>query len=143
MRFVIIDVIPALLSWEGRDRAGSPRLAPEADEALAHLHIHYRLIALTDAGIPSLELRHALESERLGQYFDSVATSAGLGPVVNPRVIRRLIRNVAGGPIVVTGRQALARALSRSRIGVVFTNQEEFGAVPEAVATLISGRVSP
>lgn len=143
MRFVVIDVIPALLSWEGRDRSGPPTVAPDAAEAIPHLYAHYRLIGITDAGTASLELRAALEGENLGQFFDSIATTAGLGPEVSPRVIRRLIRTTGDGPIVVTAREPLARSLSRNRIGVVLTNQEEFGAVPEAIASLIAGRVSP
>lgn len=143
MRFVIVDVIPALLAWRSRDPSGPPLVAPDAEEAIAHLHIHYRLIAITDAGMPSLQLRDALESEHLAHYFDSVVTSAGLGPVVNPRVIRRLIRHSGPGPVVVTGRQALADSLSRSRIGVVYTDRQDFAGVPAAVAMLIAGRVSP
>lgn len=143
MRFVVIDVIPALLSWEGRDRSEDPVAAPDADDAIPHLHAHYRLIAITDARMARLELAHALDREGLGQFFDSITTTAGLGPKLTPRVVRRLIHSAGDGPIVVTGRQPLARALSRARIGVVLTNQEEFGAVPEAVASLIAGRVSP
>lgn len=143
MRFVVIDMIPALLSWEGRDRSEPPLVAPDAVEAIPHLYSHYRLIGIADAGYVSLELRAALQAENLIQFFDSVATSAGLGPEVSPRVIRRLIRSNGDGPIVVTAREQLARSLSRSRVGVVLTNQEEFGAVPEAVASLMAGRVSP
>lgn len=143
MRFVVIDVIPALLSWEGRDRSGEPTVAPDAPDAVPHLHSHYRLIAIADAGLSRLELADALDRAELAQFFDSITTTAGLGPALTPRVIRRLIHTDGDGPIVVTARAGLARALSRSRIGVVLTNQEEFGAVPEAVASLIAGRVSP
>lgn len=143
MRFVVIDVFPALLSWEGRERSGDPVAAPDAVEAIAHLHAHYRLIAITDAGVSRLELAHVLDAEGLGQFFDSITTTAGLGPQVTPRVIRRLIHGDPDGPIIVTGREALARRLSRSRIGVVLTSQEDFGAVPAAVASLLVGRVSP
>lgn len=143
MRLVVVDVVPALLSWEGRGRSSPPVVAPDAEEAVAHLHMHYRLVAITDAGIPSLELRDALESEHLAGYFDSVITSAGLGPVVNPRVIRRLVHRLDDATVVVTGRRRLAESLSRSRMGVVYTKQQDFGGVPEAVAMLIAGRVNP
>jgi len=143
VRFVVIDVIPALLSWEGRDRSDTPVVAPEATSAIPHLHVHHRLVALADAGISRLELALALDSGGLAPYFDSIATTAGLGPTLTPRIVRRMIHAHHDTPIVVTGRPALARSLSRSRFGVVLTNQEEFGAVPDAVASLVAGRVSP
>lgn len=143
MRFVVIDVIPALLSWEGRDRSGEPSVAPEAEEAMAHLHAHHRLVAITDAGISRLELADALDQAGVGSFFDSITTTAGLGPALTPRVIRRLIHSHDDAPIVVTARPGLAAALSRSRFGVVLTTQQEFGAVPDAVASLAAGRVSP
>jgi hypothetical protein len=50
----------------------------------------------------------------------------------------------SANPVVfVTGREHLARSMSRSRVGVVLTNRAEFGAVPQAVASLLTGRVSP
>ena len=143
MRIVVIDVVPALLSWEGRDRSTDPTVAPDAAEAIPHLHSHYRLVGITDAAVPRLELAQALDTHHLGRFFDSITTTAGLGPELTPRVVRRLIHTSKEGPIVVTARAALARAFSRQRIGVVLTNQSEFGAVPEAVASLIAGRVSP
>ncbi len=145
MRLVVIDLIPALLSWEGRDRSAEPVIPAEGPEAVAHLYSHYRLIGLADAGTAGAMLRRHLEDARLAEYFESIGTSAGLGPAVTPRVIRRIGRltRAKEGVIVVTGRLDLARAVSRSRTGVVLTNQEEFGAVPEAVASLIAGRVSP
>ena len=143
MRFVVIDVIPALLSWEGRDRSEGPVAAPDAATAIPHLHAHHRLVAVADAGISRLELALALDTEGLAHFFDSITTTAGLGPTLTPRVLRRMIHSHDGGPIVVTGRPGLARSISRSRMSVVLTNQEEFGAVPEAVASLAAGRVSP
>lgn len=142
MQFVLIDLIPALLRWEGRDRSRSPVFAPEALEAVAHLYSHYRVVGIADAGIASLELLDALAAEGIEQYFDSVLTSAGMGPAVTPRVVRRMVRTIGDGPIVVTGREQLANALSRARMGVVFTDQADFGRVPEAVAMLVVGRVS-
>lgn len=143
MRFVVIDVVPALLSWEGRDRADPPSIAPDAATAIPHLHAHQRLVAVADAGISRLELALAIDAEGLASYFDSITTTAGLGPTLTPRVVRRMIHSHDGGPIVVTARPGLARSLSRSRMSVVLTRQEEFGAVPDAVAQLVAGRVSP
>lgn len=145
MRLVVIDLVPALVSWEGREEFTEPVTPPEGLEAVAHLFSHYRLIGLTDAGVAGEVLRSHLERARLAEYFESIGTSAGLGPEVTPRVIRRVARmaRAMGGVIVVTGRPEVARTVSRSRIGVVLTTQEEFGAVPEAVASLIAGRVSP
>ncbi|MEE9297712.1 MAG: hypothetical protein V3V29_01580 [Acidimicrobiia bacterium] len=145
MRLVVIDLIPALLSWEGRDRSADPEIAPDGPEAVAHLYSHYRVMGLADAGVAGETLRRSLEAAGIAEYFESIGTSAGFGPEVTPRIVRRIGRMARAkeGVIVVTGRPRLARAISRSRTGVVFTNQEEFGAVPEAVASLIAGRVSP
>jgi hypothetical protein len=142
---VVIDLIPALLSWEGRDRSQELTLAPDGVEAVSHLYSHYRLLGITDAGIPSATLRAPLDDARIGDLFESIATSAGFGPIINARVLRRIttIERRAHGVVFVTGRTGLARSVNRSRISVVQTSRESFGGVPEAVATLLAGRVSP
>jgi hypothetical protein len=142
---VVIDLIPALLSWEGRDRSGPPELAPDAVEAVTHLYSHYRLVGITDAGVAATTLITPLDDARLAELFESLGTAAGYGPQVNPRVVRRITRHARGGHdvVVVTGREPLARTMSRSRMGVVLTTWTDFGGVPEAVATVLSGRVSP
>jgi hypothetical protein len=141
---VLIDLIPALLQWEGRDRSGDLTIAPAGAEAVAHLASHYRVAGIADAGTPLDRIRRPLEDARIDDLFDSVATSAVLGPTVNARVIRRISGHHHHGPIVfVTGRASLGRQVNRSRFSVVVTNRDEFGAVPEAVATVLSGRVSP
>lgn len=120
-------------------------MAPDGPDAIAHLHAHYRLIGLADAGLSSLVIARALDKERVAEFFDSIGTSVGFGPTINPRVVRRITRmSRTTEPVVfVTARESLARTMSRSRVGVVLTTRDEFGAVPEAVASLISGRVSP
>lgn len=145
MRLVVIDLIPALLSWEGRDRSSELEIAPDGPDAIAHLHAHYRLIGLADAGVSSLVIARALDGARVAEFFDSIGTSVGFGPTINPRVVRRITRmSRSTDPVVfVTARESLARMMSRSRVGVVVTERSEFGGVPEAVASLISGRVSP
>lgn len=145
MAIVVIDLIPALLTWEGRDRSARLTIAPDGPEAVAHLHSHYRVAGITDAGVPNRRIRDALDSGAVTSYFDSIGTSAGFGPEVNARVVRRLTMGAHGREqiVFVTGREPLARAMNRSRMGVVITTAEDFGGVPEAVATLVSGRVSP
>ena len=145
MRLVVIDLIPALLSWGGRDRSSGLEVAPDGRDAVAHLHTHYRLVGVTDAGVSSAVIGRALEAAGAAEFFDGVGTSVGFGPAINPRVVRRITRmSRSNEPVVfVTAREHLARTMTRSRVGVVFTNQNEFGAVPEAVASLVAGRVSP
>jgi phosphoglycolate phosphatase-like HAD superfamily hydrolase len=146
VRLVIIDLIPALLSWEGRDVSEEPMLAPGAEEALEHLFSHYRLAAIADAGWSGVELRAVLEDEGLDGLFESVGTSADFGPAVSPRVVRRLASTV-GVPadllVFVTGRDEVADAVAASGIAVVHTTQDGFEHVPEAVAELIGDRLSP
>jgi hypothetical protein len=95
--------------------------------------------------VSSTAIRKALEDNRATEFFDSFGTSGAFGPAINPRVIRRITRmSRTHEPVVfVTGRESLGQLMSRSRVGVVLTTREEFGAVPDAVASLISGRVSP
>ena len=145
MRLVVIDLIPALLFWEGRNRSANLQMAPDGREAVAHLFEHYRLIGLADADVSTTTIRLALEGHQIAEFFDSTGTTVGFGPHINPRVIRRITRmSRSHEPVVfVTGREHLGRMMSRSRVGVVLTTPEEFGAVPEAVASLVTGRVSP
>jgi hypothetical protein len=146
VRLVIIDLIPALLSWGGRDLSGDPIVAPGAEEAIEHLFSHYRLAAIADAGWSGVELRAVLEDEGLGGLFESVGTSAELGPSVSPRVVRRLASTVGvTGDLVVfvTARDEVADAVAASGIAVVHTTQDGFVSVPEAIAELIGDRLSP
>jgi len=149
MRLVVIDLIPALLSWEGRDRFQEPVVAPEAATTLGELFVRYRLAGVVDAAaeITGSELRDHLVRDDLAEFFDMVGTTAEFGPSVSPRVVRRLVR-VLGSPdqrtLVVTGRRSLVDQFTRSRIPVVFSTMAEFHAVPDAVdAWLGGGRINP
>jgi len=142
---VIIDLIPALLMWEGRDRSSPLELAPDGVEAVSHLYSHYRLVGIADAGVAVDALRSPLDGAGIGDLFDRVGTSAPFGPRVNPRVLRRVAATRPHHPpaVLVTGRETLARTANRSRMSVVVSSFEDFGGVPEAVALLLGGRVSP
>lgn len=145
MHLVLIDLIPALLSWEGRDRSGDPDVAPGAVHALGHLYDRFQMIGIADAGITTATLRTHLEREGLFVYFDAVTTTAAHGPDVGTRTVRRLAGAAAPGerPIVVTGRTAVAEAMRRGRIAVVVTRHEDFEGVPDAVFEIADGRVNP
>jgi hypothetical protein len=146
VRLVVIDLIPALLSWEGRDRSSDPDVPPDAAHTLEHLYGWFRIVGIADAGESSTELRSHLEREDLAVFFESISTSAEFGPRVSPRVVRRVVAAL-GGPddrtALVTSREHLVAAFGAARIPVVFTSQEEFAGVPDAVAALLDGRVSP
>lgn len=148
MRLVVIDLIPALLSWEGRDRSGPPAVAPDAVTALDRLYPRFRIAGVVDAAsvTPGIELRDHLARGEILDYFDMVGTTAEFGPELSPRVLRRILRAL-GAPdertLLVTGRRHLAAGFSRSRVPVVFTAFEEFAGVPEAVESLLGGRVNP
>jgi len=149
LRLVVIDLIPALLSWEGRDRSGPPAVAPDAASALEELFARFRIAGVVDAAsaTPGSELREHLGRGEILDFFDMVGTTAEFGPELSPRVMRRILRAL-GGPdertVLVTGRRHLVDAFARSRIPVLYTGFTDFAAVPEAVETLLGGgRVTP
>jgi FMN phosphatase YigB (HAD superfamily) len=146
VRLVVIDLIPALLSWEGRDRSSDPDVPPEAAHALDHVYSRFRIAGIADARESTADLRTHLEREDLAVYFDSVATCAEFGPAVSPRVVRRVVAAM-GGPddrtVFVTAREHLVASFGAARIPVVFTSQQDFAGVPIAVEELLDGRVNP
>ena len=145
MHLVLIDLIPALLSWGGRDRSEPPEVAPGAAHAMGHLYERFHVVGIADAGTPSPLLRRHLEKEDLARFFDSVSTSATHGPALTARAVRRIVAAAARGerPIVVTGRAHLADELARARIPTVLTTHEAFESAAEGVFALADGRLSP
>jgi hypothetical protein len=146
VRLVVVDLIPALLSWEGRDRSSEPSMPPEVGDTIDHLYSHFRIAGIADAHESSAELRAHLQREDLAAYFESIATSAEFGPLVSPRVVRRVVASL-GGPddrtALVTAREHLLASFGAARIPVILTTQEDFAAVPDAVFDVLSGRVNP
>jgi len=146
VRLVVVDLIPALLSWEGRDRSAEPLVPDEAVHALEHVYSRFRIAGIADARESSAELRAHLERIDLAVFFESIATSAEFGPVVTPRVVRRVVAAM-GGPdertALVTAREHLVGPFGAARIPVILTNQQDFAGVPEAVFEVLDGRVSP
>ena len=110
MRFVIIDLIPALLQWEGRDSFDLATSRPSARELVATLFPDFRLAGITDGDHPASVVHEALERLDLAAFFESTGTSSVFGPKVTPRVVRRVARAIggAGHAIVVTSRPLLA-----------------------------------
>lgn len=144
MHLVLIDLIPALLRWEGRDRSEEPELAPGAAHALGHLFDRFQMIGVADSGIPAPVLRVYLEQAEVSSYFDHLLTSAAFGPTLNARVVRKIGRRAAGERgIVVTARTMLAEELRRAGEPVVVTTHADFESVPDAVFDLADGRVTP
>lgn len=145
MHLVLIDLVPALLSWEGRDLSEEPTVAPGAAHTLGHLFDRYQVIGVADAGLSAGLLRRHLEREGLANHFDTVLTTAAHGPRLSARTLRRIVDAVAPGerPGVVTGRPDVAHQLAHSRFTVVLTTQEEFEGVPDALAAIEEGRITP
>jgi hypothetical protein len=145
VHLVLIDLIPALLSWEGRDRSSAPDIAPGAEHALEHLYENFHLIGVADAGISSRALGDVLQQEGLSGYFDTVVTSAAHGPALSPRTLRRMIATVGRkqSAAVVTARKSLADSLRSNRLPTVLTSHDEFERVPDALFELAGGRVNP
>lgn len=144
MRFVMIDLVPALLRWEGRDPFDPPEAREGALGLVDDLYADFGLAAVTDGDRPASAVRDAMEQLDLAAYFESIGTSAVFGPVVTPRVIRRITAAIggAGQSIVVTGRPSLADALHRSGIPAVPTG-DDLASVAGEVRRMAYGRVSP
>jgi hypothetical protein len=146
MHLVVIDLIPALLSWEGRDRSGEPLVATDAAGALEHLASHWAVTGVADAHHGSSHLRALLEREALDGYFESVGSAAEFGPLVSARVVRRLaaaLKVRTRELVVVTARPSVAADMRINRIRCVLTSHAEFGSVDSAVEAMLSGRVTP
>ncbi len=143
MQFVVIDAIPALLDGSGPD----PQVPESAVEVLEHVAMRYRLAAIADARHTGAGLRRSLSAHHLDRYFESVGTSAGFGPEVSPRVLRRMMitaRIPIDQVVVVTGRPHLAEQLRRNRFSVIMTEgQSGFAGIPTALDAIETGRITP
>lgn len=146
MHLVVIDLVPALLSWEGTDPTGDPSIADDAAGALEHMASHFALTGIADAGHTGGRLHALLDREDLAGYFETIGSSAEFGPRVSPRVLRRLAAAIKTAPrdlVFVTARPRLGRDTAAARIRTVVTSHTEFGTVDAEVEALIAGRVSP
>jgi len=109
------------------------------------LFAHFRLTAVADGDWTGAQVREALERLDLAPYFESVGTSVGFGPIVTPRVIRRIAAalRATGNAIVVTGRPGLARGLGRIGIPAVLVDHYGLAEVPNRVYKLAGVRLNP
>ncbi len=132
MRFLIIDLVPALLSWRGEE--DDPDVAEGAVETLEQLHTQFRLAGITDGDRPGSVIRSALRQAGIGDFFDTVGTSADFGPSVSPQVIQRIATTVGAAStsiVVVTARHRLADALGRRAIATVLLGPAGFAGLPD------------
>jgi FMN phosphatase YigB (HAD superfamily) len=147
VQLVLLDLVPLLLSWEGHSPGESPGVPASAGEMLEAVFPDFRIAGLGDGDHTGLDLRRALEDAELDGFFDFVGTSAEFGPVVSPRVVRRLARALGFSPeqvVVVTARAELADALQANGLAVVHVEGEEgVAAIPQALDALYSGYFSP
>ncbi|MCJ7726383.1 MAG: hypothetical protein MUP76_08375 [Acidimicrobiia bacterium] len=144
MHYVLIDLVPALLTWEGRDSVAQPEAREGALQMVDDLYNDFRLAAVADGDRPASAVREALERLDMAVFFDSIGTSSVFGPTVTPRVVRRITSAIggAGHSIVVTARTGLADALHHAGIPVVSAGGD-VGEVGKAVRRLAYGRVNP
>jgi len=141
----VIDLIPALLSWEGRDPFPDPQAPPGTAEVIEDLYADFRLAAVTDADRPAASVRRVLEGLGLAPLFDGILTSAPFGPAVGPRMIRHLNTALAAPPpaIVATARARIADRLWNAGMPVATVDPGRPEQIPERVADLIEGRLNP
>jgi len=147
VQLVLLDLIPLLLSWEKSAPGEGPTVPASSAEMLGAVFPDFRIAGLGDGDHTGLDLRRALEDAELDGFFDFVGTSAEFGPVVSPRVVRRLAR-VLGFPaeqvVVVTARTELADALQAAGLAVIQVEGDEgVAAIPQALEALYSGYFSP
>ena len=147
MQLVLLDLVPLLLSWEKSAPGEGPAVPSSAVEVLEAIFPDFRIAGLGDGDHTGLDLRRALEDADLDGYFDFVGTSAEFGPVVSPRVVRRLARALGFTTeqvVMVTARAKLADALQAAGLAVVHVEGEEgVAAIPQALEALYSGYFSP
>lgn len=147
MHLILLDLVPLLLSWEGRSPLEAPEVPPGAAEMLEEVFTDFRIAGIADGAYTGLGLRRALEDTDLDAFFDFIGTSAEFGPTISPRVVRRLSRLLgfdADQVVLITARPDLADALRRARLAVVHVEGPEGVAViPEALDALYSGYFSP
>jgi len=147
MHLVFLDLIPLLLSWEGRAAGEEPAIPPGAAEMLEEVFADFRIAGIADGAHTGLGLRRTLEDAELDPFFDFIGTSAEFGPALSPRVLRRLARLLGfdvDQVVVVTARHGLAEALRAARFAVVHVEGPEGVAmIPEALEALFTGYFSP
>ncbi|NQV07882.1 hypothetical protein HQ535_15175 [bacterium] len=147
MRLIVIDVFPALLSWEGRGASGGASAGLGAREAISILADAFRLVAVADGDITGRELRDLLSVAGIDHDFTDIVTSASSGPTVTPRVVRKVARDLGVAwdhVIMVTARPPLARSLRGERVPTILTEHaDQIGTVPEAIERLFSGPLNP
>jgi len=144
VRLVVIDLIPALLVEEGRDSLAPVEEPAVLVEALEDLYADFRLAAIADADLTGVALRDALERIEAAPLFESIGTSAGFGPQVTPRVVRRVAAALgsSGPPVVITGRDPLADALRLAAIPAVRTGTGGFAEAAIRIRRIGEGGLS-
>lgn len=144
---MFLDLVPLLLSWEGRGPHEAPDVPPGAAEMLDEVFADFRIAGIGDGAHTGLALRRALEDAELDAYFDFIGTSAEFGPAVSPRVVRRLARLLGfdlDQVVVITARPPLAEALRRAQLAVIHVEGPKgVLAIPDALDAIYSGYFSP
>ena len=147
MHLVLLDLIPLLLSWDESAPGEAPAVPAAAAEMLEQVFPDFRIAGISDGDLTGLDLRRALEDAELDGFFDFIGTSAEFGPVLSPRVVRRLAR-MLGFPVeqvvLITARAELADDLQQAGLAVVHVEGAEgVAAIPQALEALYSGYFSP
>ena len=75
MHLVFLDLVPLLMSWEGRAAHEDPEIPPGAAEMLDEVFADYRIAGIADGAFTGLALRQMLEDAGLDIYFDFIGTS--------------------------------------------------------------------
>ncbi len=130
LRLLVFDLVPALVL-----EPSSRHVVAGAHDTLAALFARYRLAAVGDAEESGHRLRERLQRAGIGDFFESVGTSADFGSLIGPAVIRRVASTVGVSVTrvaVVTGRPELAANLAADGVHVVLIDgTRPLGEVPD------------
>jgi FMN phosphatase YigB (HAD superfamily) len=133
VRLIIIDLTNGLLT----DREMSTA-REGAGEVLVSLARRHRLAAFADSSFSGVAVRSLLEACGLGSHFETVTTSADVGDLLSPAIVRRVAGAIGVAPhhvAVVCNQPSIAEGLQMEGIVTLLAQRDRpLTELPEALA---------